>query len=421
MVGDELRLQIDKPAAGGWMIARENGQVVLVSGAIPGETVVARVERSSKGVVFAKVVAVAEPSPDRRDPFADPLCGGCLYAHVAYPRQLEIKGQVVADALSRIGRIPMQAPVSVAASPPEGYRMRARLHVRGSRIGFFREGTHELCDARTTRQLLPETCDVIDRVSIALRTATGAQVREIDVSENISADQRALHLNTPAAPGASAMAALVGSAGVSGVMLGTRLLGGDPHVVDTLMVEGRQLALRRHVQSFFQGNRFLLGALVARAVQHVPPRAEVVDWYAGVGLFSIAAAAARDARVQAVEGDRTAARDLVFNTSGCGGAVEAIAQPVESFVRAPGRRIDVLIVDPPRTGMSREAIDRAQALGADVIVYVSCDVATLARDVRRFIDARYSLATVDAFDLFPNTPHVETIVRLERTRPPHHP
>jgi 23S rRNA (uracil1939-C5)-methyltransferase len=202
--------------------------------------------------------------------------------------------------------------------------------------------------------------------------------------------------------------------GVTGVTLGTRLLGGDPHVVDTLAVDGHQLAVRRHVQSFFQGNRFLVGSLVARVVQHVPPRAEVIDWYAGVGLFSVAAAAARDARVQAVEGDRAAARDLVFNASGYRDAVEAIAKPVESFVRASGRRADVLIVDPPRTGMSREALERARALDADAIVYVSCDVATLARDVRRFIDAGYSLSSVDAFDLFPNTPHVETVVKLER-------
>ena len=323
-VGDELRLHIDKPAAGGWMIARENGQVVLVAGAIPGETVVARVERSGKGVVFARVVTVADASADRRDLFADPLCGGCLYAHIAYPRQLEIKGQVIADALSRIGRVPMAAPVAVAASPAEGYRMRARLHVRGRRIGFFREGTHEICDARATRQLLPETCDVLDRVAATLRAAGGLDLREIEVSENIASDQRALHLSAASSSGTEAIGAIADVQGVTGVTLGTRLLSGDPHVVDMLAVDGHPLALRRHVQSFFQGNRFLLGSLVARVVQHVPPKAEVVDWYAGVGLFSVAVAAAREARVQAVEGDRAAGRDLAFNAREYGG-VEAIA------------------------------------------------------------------------------------------------
>lgn len=413
-VGDEVRLQVEKPAAGGWMIARERGQVVMVSGAIPGETVVARIERSGKGVAFARVVSVAEASGDRRDPFTDPLCGGCLYAHVAYPRQLEIKGQVIADALARIGRVPLAAPVVVAASPAEGYRMRARLHVRGPRIGFFREATHDICDARSTRQLLPATCDVLDRAAAALRSLGAAGVREVEVSENITADQRALHLEAAGPLDSGPIAALADDAGITGLTLGSRLLGGDPHVVDTLTIDGRQLALRRHVQSFFQGNRFLLDGLVARVLEHVPLRAEVVDFYAGVGLFSIAAAVAREAHVQAVEGDRAAARDLVFNAGAHQGAVEAIARPVESFVRGSRQPVDVLIVDPPRTGLSREAVARALAVEPQTIIYVSCDVATLARDVRRLIDAGYSLTLVDAFDLFPNTPHVETVVKLER-------
>jgi 23S rRNA (uracil1939-C5)-methyltransferase len=413
-VGDELQLRIDKPAAGGRMIARNNGQVVLVSGAIPGETVLARVERSGKGVAFARVTSVTDPSIDRRDPFTDPLCGGCLYAHVAYPRQLEIKGQVVADALTRIGRIPMTQPVAVAASPAEGYRMRARLHVRDGRIGFFREGTHEICDARATRQLLPETCNVLDRAAALLRSLGAGLVREVEVSENVAGDARALHLEAAGPLDSRPLAALGSATGITGLTLGPHLLAGDPHVVDTLELDGRTITLRRHVQSFFQANRFLLGGLVAQVLEHVPPGAEVVDLYAGVGLFSIAAAAARDAHVQAVEGDRAAARDLAFNAVAQKGAVEVISRPVESFVRAGGRALDVLIVDPPRTGMSREAIDRALALNAPTVVYVSCDVATLARDVRRFTEAGYRLEALDAFDLFPNTPHVETVVKLNR-------
>jgi 23S rRNA (uracil1939-C5)-methyltransferase len=413
-IGTELRLRIDKPAAGGWMIARDAGQVVLVSGAIPGETVLARVERSSKGVVFARAVSIPEPSADRRQPFTDLQCGGCLYAHVAYPRQLDIKSQVIADALARIGRIALTTPVAVAASPAEGYRMRARLHVREGRIGFFREGTHEICEARSTRQLLPETCDVLDRTGALLRSLGAGLVREVEVSENVSAEARALHLDAAGPLDARPLAALAAAPGITGLTLGSRLVGGDPHVSDTLEIHGRTIALRRHVQSFFQGNRFLLGALAARVVEHVPPDAEVVDLYAGVGLFAIAAAAARRAHVQAVEGDRAAATDLAFNAAAWNGAVEAIPRSVESFVRVGGRAVGVVIVDPPRTGMSRDALDRALALDAAIVVYVSCDVATLARDIRRFSEAGYRLAAVDAFDLFPNTPHVETVVKLER-------
>jgi 23S rRNA (uracil1939-C5)-methyltransferase len=149
--GQLVTLKIEKPAAGGRMIARLGGQVVLVSGAIPGERVSARIERIGKGVAYADTMSVEEPAADRREPFTDPLCGGCLYAHIAYPRQVAIKAHVIADAFVRIGRIPLQAPVPIAASPDEGYRMRARLHARGGRIGFFREGSHELCDARGTR------------------------------------------------------------------------------------------------------------------------------------------------------------------------------------------------------------------------------------------------------------------------------
>src|SRR5262245_60168144 len=115
------------------MIARVEGQVVLVTGAIPGERVLARVDRVGKGVAWATTVSVEEPSTDRRDTFADPLCGGALYAHVAYERQRTIKGQVVADAFSRIGRIELPAPVDVRPSPEFGYRMRARLHERNGR------------------------------------------------------------------------------------------------------------------------------------------------------------------------------------------------------------------------------------------------------------------------------------------------
>jgi 23S rRNA (uracil1939-C5)-methyltransferase len=202
---------------------------------------------------------------------------------------------------------------------------------------------------------------------------------------------------------------------VTGVIVGQEIAAGDPHVSDSLAVDGHVFTLRRHVQSFFQGNRFLIGALVARVMAHVPAGAEVVDFYAGVGLFAIAAAEVRGARVTAVEGDRAAARDLDANVRASSGAVEVVHQPVESFTRTRDRAPAVVIVDPPRTGMSREACERVVALGGTTLVYVSCDVATLARDARRLTDAGYRLTNVDAFDLFPNTPHVEAVVRFVRT------
>lgn len=407
--GRSVELAIEKPAAGGRMIARLDGQIVLVAGTIPGERVTARIERVGKGVAYAETTAVVEPSPDRRPPFTDPQCGGCLYAHVAYPRQLEIKSQVIADAFARIGHLQMPGPVRVAASPDEGYRMRARLHVRGHRIGFFREGTHDLCDARSTRQLLPATCDTLDRLAAAMRSLGLDTVREVELSENVDASNRAASLDTTSPIDARSLERLATTEGLTA-------FGPGAFVTDVLDVGGPQpLTLRRHVTAFFQGNRFLIRDLVLHVNQFVPAGGDVVDLYAGAGLFSIAAALARGARVTAVEGDRASAADLMTNAA----PHELVVprhQAVETFLASSHPEPAALIVDPPRTGMSREAMDGVLRLGAGRIVYVSCDVATLARDSRRLVDAGYAIERADAFDLFPNTPHVETVVVMQRNR-----
>jgi 23S rRNA (uracil1939-C5)-methyltransferase len=412
-VGQLLSLAVEKPAAGGRMIARSEGQVVLVSGAIPGERVSARVERVGKGVIYAGVVGIESASPDRQVPFTDPLCGGSLYAHIAYGRQLEIKAQVIADAFGRIGRIPLAVPVRVASSRDDGYRMRARLHVYGGRIGFFREGSHELCDARKTRQLLAATCDTVEQLAAGLRSIADESVRAVEVSENVEASQRVVHFET-SSPAGHAIDILGATPGLTGATATPgRTLAGDPYVRETLTVDGHELVLRRHVLAFFQGNRYLLGPLVSHVASLVAAGDAVVDLYAGAGLFS-AAAAARGARVIAVEGDRTAAADLQANLAALGGEVRALHQPVEAFVAQHRTAADVVIVDPPRTGMSKEALHGALNFRAARLVYISCDVATLARDARQLADAGYELQRIEAFDLFPNTPHVECVVQFAR-------
>jgi 23S rRNA (uracil1939-C5)-methyltransferase len=402
-LGETLSLTIEKPAAGGRMIARNNGQIVLVSGAIPGERVTARVERAGKGVLYAATQSVEEASPDRRAVETDPECGGCLYAHVSYARQLELKSDVIADAFARIGKLTLPGRVAVTRSPEDGYRMRARLHMRGKRYGFFREGTHDLCDARATKQLLPATCDTLDRLGAAINSL-GLEVREIELSENVAASHRAISLETSTALDVQSSHALARTDGLTA-------FGPDAVVKETLSVCGVDISLRRSVLAFFQGNRYLLGTLVNHVVDLVPAGASLVDLYAGAGIFAIGAAAAKGARVRAVEGDRVSAADLIANAAAYE-AVDAIRQPVETFLAASPTRPDILVVDPPRTGMSREALDGVIRLSAPTVIYVSCDVATLARDSRRLVDAGYRIEQARAFDLFPNTPHVETVVSL---------
>jgi 23S rRNA (uracil1939-C5)-methyltransferase len=415
-VGDEVALTIDKPAAGGRMIARLDGQVVLVAGAVPGERVVARVERIVKRLAFADVVRVDEASPDRRAAFVDPLCGGCAYSHIAYARQLEIKAQVIADAFARIGRLPLASAPRVAASPEAGYRMRARLHVRDRRLGFFREGSHEVCDPRPTRQLLSETCDALDRLMASIRSV-GARVGDVELSENVAATERVVHLDAPEGIDPRTLDRL---AGVEGLTPG-------PYVTDVVHVGDRPLTFRRHVLAFFQGNRYLLRDLVADVVDRVPLGATVVDLYAGAGLFSIAAAVVRGANVVAVERDPHAADDLAANVSTAGVQITTMRMPVERVgawfstarravgAAPPPPLTETVIADPPRTGMSPEALDATLRLRARRIVYVSCDPATLARDARKIVDAGYAIDRVDAFDLFPNTPPVETVVVFDKS------
>lgn len=421
--GQTLPLDIDKPAAGGRMIARANGQVVLVAGAIPGERAIVRIERVAKGVAYGQTMSLEVPSPDRRETAGDPLCGGCLYAEIAYPRQLAIKAQVIADAFGRIGRLPWALPIVVAPSPEAGYRMRARLHLRGGRLGFFREGSHQLCDVRKTGQLLTSSCDVLDEIEARLQTIDVSGGAEIELSENVGASERTVHVETQRPIDPVLLLGLTDISGVTGLTVGVSpssavehaaVVSGNPRVHDVLHIDGATVAIGRHVLAFFQGNRFLLEPLAAHVAAAVAQGETVVDLYAGTGLFSLAAAMLKGATVTAVEGDAVSAADLALNAVAAGGKVEAMHESVEIFTTRRRPTPSTLIVDPPRTGMSKAALDGALALKAARIVYVSCDVATLARDARRVVDAGYVLERIDAFDLFPNTPHVETVAIFRR-------
>jgi 23S rRNA (uracil1939-C5)-methyltransferase len=401
--GSQLTLDIEKPAAGGRMLARHAGQVVLVAGAIPGERVSAVVERVGKGVVFAETQEVLLASADRRDRAGDWRCGGNVLSHIDYPRQREIKGDIIRDAFTRIGRLPLPSRPDVIGSPEHGYRMRARLHVQAGRIGFFREGTHDLCDAAVTGQLLPATLQWIADVEKVLRDDPA--VTALEIAENIPGDQRAVHMELRTGAAAPAHP----------------LVSGPTRITDVLRLEdnegGATLVLSRDVRAFFQGNRFLLEPLVRRVAALVP-EGPVIDLYAGVGLFGLFLAAGGRENITLVEGDPISGRDLAGNAEPFRDRAVVRQQSVEMFTShaAASTRSDraAVIVDPPRTGTTRQALAGIINLEPPRIVYVSCDVATLARDARTLIDSGYELAEVAGMDLFPNTAHVESIAVFVR-------
>ena len=408
--GERLRLTIERPAAGGRMIARHDGAIVFVSGAIPGEIVDAEVEKVQRGTAWAATRGVIERSADRVDGAPDGACGGSVFAHIAYERQRQLKSAIVEDAFRRIGRITLQSPVDVVGSPVDGYRMRSRLHVREARIGFFREGTHSLCDPATTRQLRDDTVDVIRRLEAGFARDSRQQVSDIEIAENVDGSQRAIHFELLPDADPSRLTSVAQVEGVSGASCAhpenprTMELFGSTTVSDDIL----GARLNRHVRSFFQGNRYLLTPLVEWVVRHVSS-GPLVDLYAGVGLFSLTAKNAGAAPITAVEGDPFACRDLTRNA---GGDVTVLEVPVEKF--RTREKPTTVIVDPPRTGMSREALARVIELDAPGVVYVSCDVATLARDARVLLDAGYRIASARAFDLFPNTAHVESVGVFDR-------
>jgi tRNA/tmRNA/rRNA uracil-C5-methylase (TrmA/RlmC/RlmD family) len=431
--GSVLDLTIEKPAAGGRMIARHDGQIVLVHAAIPGERVRAAVERIGQGVAYATTIDVLDASADRRTGIHDWACGGNVYSHIAYARQLDLKAQVIADALLRIGKVTLDAPVGVSSSPEDGYRMRARLHVRGRVLGYFREGTHGLCDPAATRQLLPDTCQLVSAVANALADGGLDGVTEVELAENVPATERALHveLSRPHVPRALAglatlpsvvgVSASFGAAGRGSAAPARRTVtaAGTPCVLDVLELPGRsgatvEVRLQHHAQAFFQANRYLLARLAGRVVSLVP-EGPVVDLYAGVGLFSASLAASGWASVVGVEGDRAGAVDLRANAAPFGPALAPVEMAVERYLAAhPVSPDTTVIVDPPRTGMSREASSAIAGQPARQLIYVSCDVATFARDTRKLIDAGYALSHLEAFDLFPNTAHVEALAVFSR-------
>ncbi|MGE0444169.1 MAG: class I SAM-dependent RNA methyltransferase [Vicinamibacterales bacterium] len=398
--GALIELEVAKPAAGGRMIGRHDGQVVLVWGAIPGERIRARLERVTRAVAYADTVEVLSASPDRRDTAGDWRCGGSVYAHVHYPRQRQLKAEILGDAFARIARLPI-APPEVVPSPERGYRMRARLHARGGRLGFFREGTHDLCDAVATGQLLPQTGDWIARVEEVLARERLTGLAWLELAENVAGDQRACHFEVAEGERRGRYAPLADLAG--------------REIADTLHArEGDRASafrLHRDARAFFQGNRFLLEGLAQLVVSLVPP-GPVVDLYAGVGLFGLALAAAGWERVTLVEGDPVSSTDLRQNAQAFAGRARVERRSVESFLAAGGGPSDgggTVIVDPPRTGLSRDALAGVLRMRPGRLIYVSCDPATLARDARAAIDGGYALTSLTGLDLFPNTAHVESV------------
>ena len=424
-----LDVRAERAVAGGAMLARHDGRVVLVTGAIPGERVRVRVDREQRDVVHATTVDVLEPHEDRRASSSDPRCGGQVYRHIAYPRQCLLKAEVIRDALTRIAKLALPGEITVVPSEERGYRLRAKLHLRpdAMSLGFLRERSHRVCDSAETGQLSAATNAVVAELggriaAHAVRSrAETRRIEYVELAENLAATERVVHYQVRRSVTRAALDRWTPETGVTGVTVRVgserlRVVRGTQTVSDPVAAVTGDVtsagSIARRAPSFFQANRYLLRTLVDEVRRRVP-RGPLLDLYAGVGLFSIGLADAAHDTIVAVERDRDATRDLLRNIEACPHPIRAEVCTVEDYLASGTSPVaGTVIVDPPRSGLSRVTLDSLVRRHAHRVVYVSCDVATFARDLGRFREHGYSVEAIAAFDMFPNTAHVEVVATL---------
>lgn len=422
--GALVETTIEKGVYRGRGLGRLDGRVVFVPRALPGDRVLVRIDEVHAGWAEGALVELREPAPERRVspcPYV-PLCGGCAYQELGYEAQLRLKQTVLLESLARAGA-PWQGPVTLHGCPERGWRMRASLHFasgeEGLRLGLRQEGTRRVVDLGACLQLSDAMNGAARSVRDVLASGPVArQARGLDLLESPDGGALAAVLETALPTGEIRwLAALPGRVpGLTGfgVRAGRKLqwLHGAPHVQAQVLGVG----LQAHVLSFFQANRFLLEPLAATVRGLVPESGRVIDLYAGVGLFALPLAARSDRDVLAVEMSPFAVDDARTNARRGGLDRVRVLQGDVREVLARTRREpeESVVLDPPRTGASAEVAELLASRSPACIVYVSCDPPTLGRDLARLARNGYRPDAVHLFDLFPDTFHLETVVRLRR-------
>lgn len=444
--GGVFRAEIGGFGGDGRGVARVDGAVVFVANALPGETVEARITHIGHNAAWAEATAVRRSSPDRLEPDC-PIysrCGGCCFRHVTYAGELEAKRLRVEDALARIGGAELPVQVIHGAKEPLRYRNKVQLPVAtgpdGPRIGFYRARSHEVVEARDCL-LQPEAAsalaDAVRAWMVRFRVPAYRErehrglVRHLCLRFNRAGESLcALAVNAPELPHEEELVQALRAAApaLAGVVLNVNtrrtnvILGPEYRTLwgrDWLEEELCGLKFRLSVPSFFQVNRDQAEVLYRRAaaLAGLTGTETVLDLYCGTGTIglSLAGSAGRvigaELVPEAVENARENARSNGITNAEffCGDAGAVAAK-----LSGDGLRPDVVVADPPRKGLAEEVPGIIAGLGPERVVYVSCDPATLARDVKRFAVLGYAPAAAEAVDMFPRTDHVESVLLLVR-------
>ena len=383
-------VSIDKWVYGGDAMARIEGRVVFVPFALPGETVKVGLK---EGDMHATLTEIVQPSAERVTAPC-PLftrCGGCHYQHAPYEFQLARKVDILREQLRRVGKIKWEGEIATISGPALGYRNRGQFHLHNGKIGYLAAGSHNLVP-------VDGECPISSpRLNQAL-----AEMRERMPDRRFPGFVHSLELFTDE------------------TNVQVNILETDKPVAKSFYEWcGSTVALeyatkfgkfRVSPRSFFQVNRFLIEQLVETAIGDASG-GSALDLYAGVGLFSIPLAR-KFKKVAAVEGGVTAARDLEVNAENAGLVLQHLQGRVEEHLARITATPDFVVADPPRAGLGKTVVSHLARLKPARLTIVSCDPATLARDIAGLTD--YKIEKLTLIDLFPQTYHLETVAELSR-------
>jgi 23S rRNA (uracil1939-C5)-methyltransferase len=371
------RVMAGPMVAGGHSLVRRHGEkVMFVEGAIPGETVNVEIIEESKQMVHARVNEIIDASPDRVSP-ACPLfheqCGGCEWNYISHQAQIRFKTEIVQDALRRIAKREDLAAEFYASVPTTGYRTTMRMAVRNGRPGMRRRRSHQILDAAP--------CVITHPLLHPLIIDGRYQSAEVMLRASVGTGQ------TVVAESSSQTATI------------------------TERVAGRTFQVSAH--SFFQSSPEAASHLCELIDALVPNDVEwIVDAYAGIGILGASLATKRECRVTAIEQNRSAVRDARLNLADYkADIIQAEVADIELFDDNPP---DVVVADPARPGLGKSAAQSLAGLGAPLMILISCDPASMARDITLLDALGYDASAVHVLDLFPQTPHVEAVTVFNR-------
>ncbi len=428
-----MEVRIEKLVYGGDGLAHQDGHTVFVPLVLPGELVEIDASARKKKFIRGRLERVVEPSKER---VAAPCphygrCGGCQYQHMPYDAQIRYKADILRETLGRIGRIQWTGTIATHASPPFGYRNRAQWKLRPNQegaagsaaIGYYEMGTTKLSAVTECAILSPKLFDTFSRLrQIVSGGKVLAEIDEIEAFADSSDEKILLNLSAERLSGTpESIAAALREAipNLESILIQDRRA--DKFHLDgpgflTYAASGAKFRVG-HL-SFFQVNRFMIDPLVDAAIGKDRGKL-ALDLFAGVGLFTVALTRQFE-RVIGVESNLAASKDLEANLKESGGSSPSSRNvTTEGFLSRFHEKPDLVVVDPPRAGVEVEALAHLKKILPARIHYVSCDPATLARDLTQLVGTEqaagpFMIDDINLFDIFPQTYHMEVLVRLKR-------